>query len=169
MAFIQTSTTVYSFADYSDVTARDGRLFVENEGLTQTVVEDLLVRSTERILSQLRASDWWANMYITKSANLAIKSRADIPALDATKILARKSDFTDLCVYHSMYEFILPKVADFADEGNAERQKLSYYQQKYDGLFAELITAGDWYDFDGDNTLESSDYDPGFVNPRRVR
>ena len=123
MAFIETSTTVYSFAEYSDVTARDGRLFVENEGLTQTVVEDLLVRSTERILSQLRASDWWANMYISKTANASLKTRADIPALDAKKILARKSDFTDLCVYHSMHEFILPKVADFADEGNAERQK----------------------------------------------
>ena len=169
MAFIETNTTLYSFADYSDVVARDQRLFVENEGLTQTVVEDLLVRSTERILSQLRASNWWADMYISKSANTGIQSRADIPALDAKNILARKADFTDLCVYHAMYEFILPKVADFGDEGNAERQKISYYQQKYDGLFNELITAGDWYDFDGDDTLESSDYDPGYVNPRRIR
>ena len=48
-------------------------------------------------------------------------------------------------------------------------KKLSYYQQKYDALFGELITAGDWYDFDGDSTLESSDYSVGYVNPRRVR
>ena len=46
MAFIQTSTTFYSFAEYSDVTDQDSRLFVANEGLTQTVVEDLLIKSS---------------------------------------------------------------------------------------------------------------------------
>lgn len=170
MAFIETSTQVFSFADYSDVSARDQRLFVENEGLTQTVVEDLLVRSTERILSQIRATTWWRTYFIKKdTSNTQISTVADIPALDATNILSRKADFTDLCVYHTLYEFLLPKVADFSDEGNAERQKISYYQQKYTDLLNELITAGDWYDFDGDNTLESSDYDPGVVNPRRIR
>jgi hypothetical protein len=36
-------------------------------------------------------------------------------------------------------------------------------------LLGELITAGDWYDFDGDNTVESSEKSPGQVNLKRIR
>jgi len=169
MAFIETAAQVISFATYDDVVARDGRIFVENEGLSQTVVEDLLVRSTARVLSQLRASDWWVTLYLKQSGGSGIQSRADIPELDAKNILSRKDDFTDLTVYHCLHEFILPKIADFGREDNAERQKIGFYQQKYDALFGELITAGDWYDFDEDDIIESSEKDPGVVNPRRIR
>lgn len=168
MAFITSGTTVLSFAEYSDVEDRDARITNENEALTVDVIEDLLIRSTERILSQLRASEWWQSYYIERGSASLI-TRADIPALDASKILARKNDFTDLCVYHSMYEYILPKVADFSNENNAERLKIGYYQQKYNSLISELLSAGDWYDFDGDDTIESTEKDPGHINLRRVR
>ena len=32
----------------------------------------------------------------------------------------------------------------------------------------ELITAGDWYDFDGDKTIQSDEMSPGRVRMRRV-
>lgn len=169
MAFITSGTTVLSFATYDDVADRDQRLFDQNEGLTVDVIEDLLIRSTERILSLLRSSAWWRDYYITRDATLALNSTADIPALDASKILARKNDFTDLCVYHSMFEYILPKIADFGNEDNAERKKIGYYQQKFNSLFGELISAGDWYDFDNDGTVESTEKSPGYVTLRRVR
>lgn len=167
MAFIESNTVVYSFADYTDVTSKDDRLFVENEGLSQTVVEDLLVRSTERILSQFRSSSWWYDY--NSRRGVAMSSRAAVPDLDAKRILRRKNDFTDLCVYHALYEQILPRVADFGSEENAERQKIGFYQQKYDSLFGELIATGDWYDFDNDKTIEAGELDPGYVNPRRIR
>lgn len=167
MAFIEDTNTVYSFADYSDVTSKDSRLFDENEGLDQTVVEDLLVRSTERVLSQLRSSDWWYELNQRGGVNMA--NRRDTPPVDAKSILSRKNDFSDLTVYHALYESILPKVADFGSEDNAERKKIGFYQQKYDSLFMELITAGDWYDFDGDDTVEPDEFQQGYINPRRIR
>lgn len=169
MPFIENATTVFSFAEYQDVVDRDQRLFAENEGLDQTVVEDLLVRGTERILSEFRNTDWWADYYIQRDSTITLNSRADIPALDAKNILTRKNDFTDLCVYYTMYEYILPKIADFGVENNAERNKIGYYQQKYSKLFDELVRAGDWYDFDEDETVQSTEKSPGVTNLRRVR
>ena len=168
MAFITSGTTVLSFADFQDVEDRDQRLFEANEGLTVDVVEDLLIRSTERILNQLRSSAWWSSYYL-KHSGASINSVADIPELAASKILSRRNDFTDLCVFHCFYYYIMPKIADFSNENNAERMKIGHYQQKYNELFAELITAGDWYDYDGDATVESTEKSPGQINLRRVR
>jgi hypothetical protein len=149
MAFISSSTTVLSFAEYSDVTATDQRLFESNEGLTEDMVEDLLIRSTERIITQLNNS----------------LGRT----IDIERILGRQNDFTDLCVYHSMHYYILPKFADFGSEDNAEFTKIGYYQNKYENLYNELVANGDWYDLDEDGTVETSDSVAAYVNLKRVR
>jgi len=168
MAFITESGTVTSFAEFQDVVNKDQRLFDSNEGLSDDLVEQQLVRATERILTKLRASAWWKSYYVVRSTT-AITTTADIPALDANRIIARANDFTDLCVYTALAEFILPSVADFGKEDNAERQKMGYYSQKAENLFGELIAAGDWYDFDDDNTIESTEKSPGYYNLKRVR
>ena len=169
MAFINDGTTVISFAEYQDVVNRDSRLFDTNESLSEDVVEPLLIRATERILTQLRASAWWRNYYTQRDSSIAYNTRADVPALDPTRIIARTNDFTDLCVYTALAEFILPKVADFGTEDNAERQKMGYYVQKSSDLLAELILAGDWYDFDDSGTIASGEKSPGVYNLKRVR
>jgi hypothetical protein len=94
---------------------------------------------------------------------------ADVPPLNPNYILSRQNDFTDLCVYYALYDYILPKIANFGTEDNAERAKIGYYQQKYNTLFGELITAGDWYDFSGSGTVTSDEKQPGVYNLRRVR
>jgi len=94
---------------------------------------------------------------------------ADVPALDPNRIIARQNDFTDLCVYTALADFILPSIADFSKEDSAERQKMGYYTQRADELFGELITAGDWYDFDDDATIQSDEKQPGQFNLKRVR
>ena len=169
MAFIRQGQTVLSFAEYQDVLDRDQRLFEANEGLTIDVVEDLLIRTTERILVEFRASDWWRSYYIRRDSTIAYTSVADIPALDPTKILARQNDFTDLCVFKALGDYILPKIADFGTEENAERQKMGCYVQRANALFGELITAGDWYDFNDDGTIASAEKQPGYYNLKRVR
>jgi hypothetical protein len=169
MAFITVSSNVISFADYDDVVARDQRLFDSNEGLTDDLIEDLLIRATERILSKLRSSSWWRSYYITRTSGSTFNTIADVPALNANKIKGRQNDFTDLCVYTALSELVLPMIADFGNENNAERQKMGYYTSKADILLSELITAGDWYDFDGDNTVESTEKTPGQVSLKRVR
>jgi hypothetical protein len=169
MAFVIESGTVTSFAEFQDVVNKDQRLFDANEGLSDDIIDAQLVRATERILTKLRSSDWWRGYYVSRNTSTAINTVADIPALDPNRIVARQNDFTDLCVYTALGEFILPSIADFGREDNAERQKMGYYVQKADKLFAELITAGDWYDFDDNGTVASNEKQPGIYNLKRVR
>jgi len=168
MAFVIENDSVVSFADFSDVLLKDQRLFEANEGLSDDVIEQHLIRATERILTKLRNTQWWQSYYYTRSST-GISSITDIPELDPTKIIRRQNDFTDLCVYTALGEFILPLIADFGNEDSAERQKMGYYTNKAESLFGEMITAGDWYDFDGDGTVESAEKKAGQYNLKRVR
>jgi hypothetical protein len=169
MAFIEEAGTVVSFAEFQDVVNKDQRLFEANEGLSDDIVEQQLIRATERILSKLRSSPWWRSYYIRRDTSTVYNTVADIPAVDPNRIKSRLNDFTDLCVYVALSEFILPSIADFGNEDNAERQKMGYYTQKADTLFGELITNGDWYDFDDDGTITSDERSPGQFNLKRVR
>ena len=169
MAFIRTNNRVISFAEYQDVLDADTRLFDANENLDVDSVESALIRATERILTKLRSSDWWASYYVTRTLSGTFMTRADIPALDANKIQDRYNDFTDLCVATALSEYILPKVANFGAEDNEERQKMGYYRQRAEVLYGELITAGDWYNFDGSGSITSAEKQPGQYNLKRVR
>ena len=172
MAFITQGNTFFSFADYDDVLAKDSRLFSANEGLTQDVVEDSLIRSTQRILDMLRSSDWWKDYYIRQSgsmANVVVGQSISVPPLDPFLILARQNDFTDLCVYHTLSEYLLAKVADFGNQDSAERQKIGFYDTKFRDLFDELIVAGDWYDFTNNGTITDAEKYPYVSNLVRRR
>jgi hypothetical protein len=169
MAFVEEAGAITSFAEFQDVVNKDQRLFEANEGLSDDIIETQLIRATERILTRLRSSSWWRSYYLNRNTEISFRTVADIPALDATRIIARQNDFTDLCVYVALSEFILPSIADFGNEDNAERQKMGYYTQKANELFGELITAGDWYDFDDDGSISSEEKSPGQYNLQRVR
>jgi hypothetical protein len=164
MAFIISRGTIISFAEYQDVVDMDQRLFDENEGLDAEVVEDLLIRATERILSQIKSSQWYREYALSRGASILT-----IPTVNPSKILSRQNDFTDLAVYYAMYEYILPKIADFGSEDNAERVKIGFYREKYTALFGELISMGDWYDYDADGVISSDELRPGVVNYQRIR
>lgn len=169
MAFVTENDIVISFAEFQDVVDKDQRLFEANEGLSDDVIDAQLVRATERVLSKIRSTDWWRTYYVRRDNSTVYTTVADIPAVNADKIIGRQNDFTDLCVYTALAEFILPSIADFGREDNAERQKMGYYNNKADSLFGELITAGDWYDFDDDGTIQSDERSPGSYNLKRVR
>jgi hypothetical protein len=169
MAFVIESGIVVSFAEFDDVIERDQRLIDANEGLSDDVIDPLLVRATERILNKLRSSAWWRNYYVTRDTSINYQSVADVPVVNPNLIRSRLPDFTDLCVYTALGEFILPRVANFGQNDNEERQKMGYYTQKADALLNELITAGDWYDFDNSGTISSNEKSPGQVNLRRIR
>ena len=169
MAFITQGSTFYSFADYDDVVQKDSRLFDANEGLTQDVVEDALIRSSQRILEMIRNTDWWRDINVAKKPNMSYQTLADMPAVDPNKIAAREADFTELCVYYALWNYLLPKIADFSKEDNAERAKIGFNQEKYNFRFEELINSGDWYDFGGDGQVQSNEKLPGHMSLRRVR
>lgn len=168
MAFVIENDTVVSFAEFQDVLDKDQRIFEANEGLSDDVVDRALIKATERILTRLRNTAWW-RQYYTVNSGVNITKVGDIPALDPNKIKAREGDFTDLCVFVGLSEQILPGVADFSNEDSAERQKMGYYTQRAEALFNELVTAGDWYDFNDDNTIVSSEKLAGQINLKRVR
>lgn len=168
MAFIE-QDSVLRFAEYQDVLDHDQRLFDANEGLSESIIDSSLLRATERILTKLRASEWWISYYVKRNQQTTYRTKADVPALDPTQIIARQNDFTDLCVYTALGEYILPSIADFGNVDSSERNKMGYYNNKAEALFNELITAGDWYDFNDDGTIQSQEKDPGHINLRRVR
>ena len=169
MPFISDGTKTISFAEYQDVLDQDQRLFEANDGLTDDVIEPLLVRSTDRILSLIRSTDWWRDLYLQKTSNPIFTTKADVPEVDPDKILARLDDFTELCVMYALWNYILPKIADFSKEDNAERAKIGFYQGKYQFLFDELINSGDWYDLGGDGVITSDEKYPGNYVLKRIR
>ena len=176
MAFINPGQTgVIAFAEYSDVQNADQRIWESNEGIAdQTMVEDLTEKATSRILQLIRNTSWWKHYYLIEASEaqrLATNTRStpDVPLPDPDLILGRQADFTDLCVYFTLYEYLLPKVADFSAQDNAEVVKIGVYRTKFDVLFRELIDDGTWYDFDASGTVTELEKLPTRTNLVRVR
>lgn len=169
MAFVIENDQVVSFAEFQDVVEKDQRIFSANEGLSDDVVDGALIRATDRILTRFRNTGWWKGYYVNRDSSIAYTTTADIPGIDANRILNRQADFTDLCVFVALSESVLPGIADFSDEDSSERQKMAYYTQRASELFTELVQAGDWYDFDGDGNITSDEKQPGQINLKRVR
>lgn len=158
MSFVKRGLRVVALADVQAVRDTDQRIFEQNEGLTDDVIEAALERASERVLNKIKNTSWWMEKFPKPT-----------PAPDAAKIRARQNDFTDLTVYLALAEIILPRIAEFDAEEESERNKMSYYSTKWNALFTELIQAGDWYDFGNSGAITAEDIKPGVVNRRRVR
>jgi hypothetical protein len=176
MAFLRSGGNVYSFCEYTDVTSRDDRLFEANEVIADDdLVDDLDgfgYRAMTKILLEIKDTTWWQSYFLVKdqgATNVSTLSTIDVPAPNANKFVGRQQDWTDLAVYKVLYEYLLPKVADFSNEDNAEYKKLGFYREKYQSLFRQLIDAGDWYDFDGSGAITNQEKMPTRTNIVRVR
>jgi hypothetical protein len=173
MAFILSGSNVISFAEYEDVLATDQRLFEANEGFTEVIVEDALIRGTTRILDKIRSTGWWRSYYVQQSGgqnpNIFTSTLISVPAPVGANIKARQADFTDLCVYYVLAEMLYPKIADFGNTDSAERQKIGFYDEKFRELLKELLEDGDWYDFSGDGIIDAKEKAPSRQNLVRTR
>lgn len=178
MAFIIIGGLTTSFCDYDDVILRDQRVIEANEidatpfGSVEALVENFATRATTKILYEIKDTAWWQSYFIGQDGgqtNISTSGLLDVPVPQATKFIARTQDWTDLAVYKTMYEYLLPKVADFSNQDNAEVRKIGFYREKYQDLFRTLIDAGDWYDFSGDGTITNIEKSPTRVNITRVR
>lgn len=164
MAFIVSGGNVVSYAEATDVRDKDQRLFEANEfSLTNLpdsppslndYIEDLTTKATARINQKIRASSQWRDYLGYVGATYDVNN---IPAFNSNLILARKSDFTDMCSYYTLKEYLLPRVADFGNPESAEVQKIEYYAKKFDDLFTELLSMMDWYDYDASGALNDND------------
>jgi hypothetical protein len=177
MAFIVSGGNVLSYAEALDVKDKDQRLFEANEfnftdvpdapGNLNNYIEDLTTKSTARINQKIRASAEW-RQYLGYAGG-GYDSIDNIPAFNPNLIKARQSDFTDMCCYYAMKEYLLPKVADFGNPESAEVQKIEYYSRKFEDLFTELTAMFDWYDSDSDGTVEDGEKMVRFSLNRRTR
>ena len=101
--FIYSYKTFVSFATYEDVTQRDSRVFEANEDLTETEINDYLEQASQRILTQIRNTEWWRE-YQRKMAQIINPNL--LPAVNPDYILARTQEFIDLNVYFALYEYV---------------------------------------------------------------
>jgi len=182
MAFITDgSGNVISFAEYTDILQKDQRLLESNnikipaESGFATVtefLEDVLEKSTDRILLKLKASTWWQayNAYVgTPISNLNALPNVNPNRIDPGNKLNRRQQFTDLCVYYAFAQYVLPLIADFGNPESEEVSKITYYDAKFNDLFNELIAIADWYDADGDGTVQSDEKAITYARTRRSR
>jgi hypothetical protein len=164
MAFIVAGGNVLSYAEAEDLRDKDQRLFEANEfsltNLPDTpptlndYIEDLTTKATARINQKIRASSQWREYLGYVGADYDVNN---IPAFNPNLILARRSDFTDMCAYYTLKEYLLPRVADFGNPESAEVMKIQYYESKFNDLFTELLSMLDWYDYDASGALTDDD------------
>lgn len=176
MAFITVGDTVVSYAEALDVRDKDQRLFESNEidftnvpdnpGSLNNYIEDLAIKSTNRINQKVRASARWREYLGYTGTGFDINS---IPAFDPSKIVGRKADFTDMCCYYVLKEYLLPKIADFGNPESPEVQKIQYYDDKFNEIFTELMNMFDWFDEDDDGSVEDGEKMVRFSLTRRTR
>lgn len=168
MAFNYNNQTFVSFAVYADVTARDQRFFEANEGFTSTDVNLLLAQASQRVLTQIKQTDWYRKGVFANDSSLQNDIRL-VPDVDPSDIRGKEQEFKDLNIYFAMSEYLLPKVADFGNETSAEVVKIKFYKDAYNTLFKEVIESGDWYDFSGNGTIATNEKIPNTINRVRTR
>jgi hypothetical protein len=157
MTFVYNATNdVESFAEFQDLLDKDKRLFDANEGLSESFVYPQLIRATERIITKISNTSYWKE--ITNNAQF-----------DSGYIFGRYNDFSDVCIFLALSEYILPSIADFGNPDIAEVQKMQYYGSKFEALFEELVNNIDWYDFNNDGNISLDEKKSGSILPRRVR
>ena len=171
---------IISFAEFTDVVQKDQRLLEANElrvpaesGFNDVTefVEDMLEKSTQRILLKIKASTWWQaynNFVGNHVADLSSLPNVNPSLIDPSNKLGRQQQFTDMCVYYTLKEYLLPLVAQFENEG-ADVVKLEYYNGKFNDLFNELLSMADWYDFDASGTVDADEKVYSYVQTRRTR
>jgi len=181
MAFITgVGGEVVSFAEYTDVLQKDQRILTSNElvlpaegGFADVTdyVEDMLEKSTARVLLKMKASAWWMsyNNYVGNT----VTSIANLPSvnpdlIDPGNALGRQQQFTDMTVYYCFKEYLLPLVAQF-ELDSSDVAKIEYYNGKFNDLFEELLSMADWYDYDDDGTVDPDEKTATFMPTRRTR
>ena len=181
MAFVTDGAgDVISFAEYTDVVQTDQRLFEENRivipeesgfATIQDFIEDILEKSTSRILLKMKASSWWLNY--NAYVNNYVSDINNLPSVNPNLIdpgnkQGRRTQFTTLCVSHALKESILPLIAEFTED-SPDLAKIVFYDKKFNDLFSELISLADWFDYDNSGTVEADEKLTTFFRTRRTR
>lgn len=176
MAFIIVGGNVVSYAEAADVKDKDQRVFEANEieftnapdnpANLNEYIEDLTTKATGRINEKIRTDVRWREYLNWTGQGYNINY---VPAFNPNYILSRQADFTDLCAYGALYMYILPKVADFGNPESPEVMKITFYEQRFNDLFNELMSNINYYDIDNSGAIDDSEKAVSFPLARRTR
>ena len=181
MAFITNAGgSVISFAEYTDVVQKDQRIFESNNlkipeesnfATVQDYVEDMLQKSTNRILLKMKTTAWWStyNSYTGNSFEFNNLPSVNPNRIDPGNALGRQEQFTEMTVFYCIKHYIAPLFAEFGNDESPEVAKITYYDNKFNDVFQELLSVADWYDADGDGTVQADEKLTTFVRTRRSR
>lgn len=61
------------------------------------------------------------------------------------------------CVYRALAEYIMPQLANFRTEGDAFREQISYYRDRFEREFNIEMEFGVRYDLDNDGEFEKGE------------
>ena len=178
MAFVtDIEGNVVSYADATDVYDKDQRVFEANEidytdvpnapTSLDEYVEDLAIKSTNRINQKIKLSARWREY--CNWANIGYSDINNLPVFNPNLILSQQASFTDMCSYAVLYMYLLPKIADFGNPESSEVQKIQYFESRFNDLFDELMADFTFYDADNSGTVDNSEKQVRFQLNRRSR
>ena len=82
--------------------------------------------------------------------------------IDENKLVA--AQFTRASVYHVLGHYIYPRLSTFDPAGDSFREKLTYYQNKFNEEFDLILQEGVKYDTDSDGSISSSEQQTFYHN-----
>lgn len=135
-------------------------MFATNQQLIQEVpgIQDYDQGNWQAELNQgeldvirLLKSEWWNKM----SGQARITRTNLSAAFDPTRLT--DSQWTKATIYLTMERYILPKLTTWRIEGDAFREQIAFYRERFNTEFNEVVSAGVEYDYNNDGTITADE------------
>ena len=110
---------------------------------------DMIAKTDEDIYRLLRI-EWYPTLGL-RSYNSVV---GGFEGFDTTKL--KDSQLKKSAVFYCLYKFILPKLTQWATEGDSFQVQIKYYKEQFDEEFG-LAKRELFYDHDGDGQFESGE------------
>jgi len=78
------------------------------------------------------------------------------------------NQFTRAAVYHVLAYYIYPRLSSFDPDGDAFREKMNYYKEKFNEEFDLILREGVGYDLDSSGTFTDAEKE-SFYSGRLIR
>ena len=106
---------------------------------------------------------WWPTTQYT-SQDLSVIGGAS----KLTNGKLNSSQFTRAAVYHVLAYYIYPRLSSFDPDGDAFREKMIYYKEKFQEEFDLILREGVGYDLDSSGTFTDAEKE-SFYSGRLIR
>lgn len=135
---------------------------IKNYGIQDFSNPNLHAKSYDDIIRLLNIKWWPTANYSDYDISIVGTARKLSPSkLDSTQ-------FTRASVYHVLAYYIYPRLSTFDPDGDAFREKLNYYKEKFLEEFDLIIKEGVHYDLDSSGSFDDSEKQT-FYHGRLIR